>query len=189
MNQTSPCWAFGDDVQSFQYYTQQLADMWPQKLVISSICASACAFFHADALLVWMWFIAISADFLVGVFKARFYEGKIDPHKLIKGVVKFPTYFLYLLIAGAVDVSINRYLVLLGASPVLPILNGFFLYFICTELSSVTQSLEDMGLKVPALLKMLLRKSTNRVEQEIEKIGPTEEEKKDASGTPPDRDI
>ena len=59
------------------------------------------------------------------------------------------------------------------------ILNFFLLYFTYTELSSVTRNIEEMGFNVPPLLKSFLGRAKQRVEDEVEKIGPTEEEKKD----------
>ena len=180
MSQTSPCWAFGDDVQSLEYYTQQLAEMWPQKLMISGICGSVCSFFHADATLLWVLTLTVLADFVVGIFKAERIGDGIDNAKLRRGGLKILLYIVFLLVAGTADVATTRFIEVSSWSlPKIPILNFFLLYFTYTELSSVTRNIEEMGFNVPPLLKSLLGRAKQRVEDEVEKIRPTEEEKKD----------
>lgn len=179
MSQTSPCWAFGDDVQSLEYYTRQLAEMWPQKLMISGICGSVCSFFHADATLLWVLALTVLADFVVGIFKAERIGDGIDNAKLRRGGLKILLYIVFLLVAGTADVATTRFIEVSSWSlPKIPILNFFLLYFTYTELSSVTRNIEEMGFNVPPLLKSFLGRAKQRVEDEVEKIGPTEEEKK-----------
>lgn len=193
MSQSSPCWAFGDDVQSFEYYTQQLAEMWPQKLMISGICGSVCSFFHADAMMLWVLTCVVVADFVAGLSRAWKVGNGTDYTKLRSGLVKIIMYLVYFLIAGAMELQYSYFRqASVWASqyaPALPIMNGFLLYCSITELSSVARNIEDMGFNVPFYLKIFLKKSQKRIENEIDKIDNSEGVKKDASGTPPDRDI
>lgn len=56
MDPTKPTeWSLADDMQSFEYTFQQLIDLWPQKAMISGVITAACAFFYADAVLLWLW--------------------------------------------------------------------------------------------------------------------------------------
>lgn len=156
-------------MKSFEHYTTQLLDMWPQKLVISGVCSAVCSFFYADAMLVWIYVLTFLADFVVGMMRGIKLDGCLDGAKLRQGGVKAVMYCAYLLVIGAAGVSINRFLDLAGL-PNIPVMNGFLVYFTCTELSSIVKKFEEMGLKVPPLLKLFLSKSTQRAEQEVSKI-------------------
>lgn len=178
MDCSSESWAFGDVVRSMDHYTQQLADMWPQKLVLSGIFGSLCSFFYADALLLWIWVLAIFADFVVGIVKARKSNEEITCQKLQQGGVKIVLYLVYFLIAGTAGMSANRILEISGF-PHVPILNGFLFYFTFTELRSITRNIEEMGYKVPALLKTFLGVGMKKFENEINKIASGEVDESD----------
>ena len=175
------CWAFGDDVQSLEYYTQQLADMWPQKLMVSGICGSVCSFFHADAMLLWVLTLTILADFIIGIFKAYHSGDGIDSAKLRRGGLKILLYILFLMIAGSADISTARFIEVSDWSflPKIPIMNLFILYCTYTELSSITRNIEEMGFTVPSLLKSFLGSAKRKVEDSVEQLDPKTEDKKD----------
>lgn len=177
MECSSPSWTFEDDVQSFQYYTQQLTSMWPQKIVISGILSTACTFFYADAMLFWIWFLAISADFLVGVLRAFRVDGRLDGRKFRKGALKLPVHIMYLLIVGSAGVSINIFLENNGI-PTIPLLNAVLVYFTCTELVSITKNLEMMGFDTPPIISKVLNLSLKRSEKIIEKLHEEPDESK-----------
>lgn len=178
MECSSETWAFGDVVKSMDHYTQQLADMWPQKLVLSGIFGSVCSFFYADALLLWIWILTIFADFVVGIIKSKKLNEDITYQKLRQGGDKLILHLACFLIAGTAGVSANRILELNGF-PHAPILNGFLFYFTYTELRSITRNIEKMGYKVPVLLKTFLGVGMKKFENEINKIASGEVDESD----------
>lgn len=165
MTKNPPCWSLGDDVQSFQYYSQQLLDLWPQKAVISGFLSAVCSFFYADAVLFWLWFCAILCDFILGACVGIHTEGHMSLDRLQKGIVKFVTYLFYVIIAAVAGVAVTR-----SSGIEIPVLNVFMGYLTLTELKSIIKNMGKLGFKVPPLLMAIVGKSTKKLENTVDKI-------------------
>lgn len=157
-------WTFEADVDNFSYYSQQLLDMWPQKIALSGAISAVCGFFYADAILLWIWLGAVCADFFFGAVYGITTEGCLSCIKLRKGVAKIVAYLVYILIAGLAGVTLTR-----ATGVPVPLLNLFIAYMTLTEFKSVLKNLELLGWKTPPLIDLIIHKSTSKIEKTVEK--------------------
>lgn len=157
-------WAFGVDLQSFSYYTQQLVDMWPQKLLLGGVLSASCQFFSIDHIVLWTWVIAISCDFFTGICVGLKEEQTLNLFKLRKGLVKIIHYAVFIIIVAAGGMVLNR---AFGLS--VPWINGFLAMMTITELKSISRNLEILGFRVPVEMKMLLKIMYKKPREEFKK--------------------
>ena len=155
-------WTFEDEVNSFSYYTQQLADLWPQKLALSGCFSGLCAFFYADSVLLWLWLGSLIGDFASGVALALHTDKHLSYDKLRSGVTKIAVYLIYILIAAVAGVTINR-----ASGFEIPFLNLFVAYMTLTELRSILHNMEAYGFKTPLLISAMLKRSTKKIENVV----------------------
>ena len=157
-------WAFGVDLQSFSYYTQQLVDMWPQKLLLGGLLSAACQFFFIDHIVLWTWVAAIVGDFIAGVCVGYKHDQSLDLLKLRKGLVKIIHYAVFIVIVAAGGMVLNR-----GFGLSVPWINGFLAMMTITELKSISRNLEILGFRVPVEMKMLLKIMHKKPREEFKK--------------------
>lgn len=156
-------------MKSFEHYTTQLLEMWPQKLVVSGVCSAVCSFFYANPTIVMIYVLTFIADFVVGMSRGIKVNGCVDPAKLRQGGAKAAMYCVYLGVIGFMGIQLNLLLAEREWGS-FPLLNWFLFYFTCTEVSSIIRNFEEMGHKVPPLLKLFLSNASKRAEQEVNKI-------------------
>lgn len=173
-------WAFGDDVQSFSHYTQQLFDLWPQKLVIGSIIGTICQFFYIEPAILTTWLFALVLDFALGVAVGIKNDRRLDRVKWQKGVIKIFSYILFLGIIAECSKSFNiSSVALFGVS--VPWMIILMSAMTITEFSSIARNLELLGFRMPPEVKLLLRVMSKRSRQHlINTEGSTKNESKDS---------
>lgn len=156
-------WNFGEDVDKFQYYTQKLIDLWPEKAAVSAAVGSVCSFFYCDIVLVWLWLIAIIGDFASGIAVGWHQKHELCCVKLRHGVTKLLVYIVYTMIAAVAGVAINR-----ACGFEIPFLNLFLAYMTITELKSILKNMSIIGFKTPPLIDAFLKRSSSRIENVVE---------------------
>lgn len=146
------------------YYTQSIAAMWAEKAVISTLIAGFVSLFGGDAVLIWLLIVMWLTDFAFGLAEA-IRRGHFRCRVLTRGVLKFPTYCLYLLLVGVVNVSLSR---ALGLQ--LPILDLFVAYLVVTDAVSVMGHMIRLGMPVPLLLRRIVLRGQAGIERKVEAI-------------------
>ncbi|WP_304736859.1 phage holin family protein [uncultured Desulfovibrio sp.] len=146
------------------YYSQNIASLWAEKAVFSTLITGFVSVFGGDALLIWflcvMWFV----DFLFGLMEAL-RRNRFRCRMLIRGVLKLPTYCLYLLLVGVVNMVITRSL---GME--FPVLNLFIAYLVITDVVSIMGHMLHLGMPVPRLLRNIILKSQANIEHKVDQI-------------------
>ena len=188
-------WAFGDDVQSFSHYTQQLIDLWPQKLVVCSLVGAICQFFYIEPVILTTWLLALVSDLVLGIWVGIHVEHKFDWSKWHKGILKIISYILFAAIAAVGGMVINR--AIGGFAPAIPWMFVLMAAMTVTELKSISRNLEILGFRMPPEVKFLLGTMSRRTKTDLKNLeGPQEAKpqsidkgEEDGSTAPKDGDL
>ena len=159
-------------VDGFAYYTQGLAELWPQKIAISAAIAGFTTTLGGDVFLVWLLCGLWALDFVFG-FAEALRDGRFRCRTLGRGVLKLPTYCLYLILVGAVNISLSRAL-----HVPMPMLDMFAGYLITTEAVSVVGHMIRLGLPMPATLHNLILRGQAKLQRRIESVLEDDDEEK-----------
>lgn len=151
-------------VDGLAYYTQSLLAWWPQKVAISAVVGGCTQFFGGDVVLVWMVCAMWAADFAFGLTEAL-RRGRFSCRLFGRGVLKLPTYCLYLALVGAVSVSLSRSM---GIS--LPLLDMFCAYLLATDAVSVMGHMIRLGLPVPRTLRRVILRGQAKIKRSVETL-------------------
>lgn len=153
----------GDEMDGVIYNTQSILEMAAGKF-----CAAIFLIFgfhltgiHNDMSLLLVLLRLMLVDLVLGVIcaiKNRQWSGKVF---LVRGVVKFPLYALYVFLIGALDHLISRFS---------GIDNGwgiklFIAYLIVCECYSILRTVSNLGLPIPPLLQYYIERIKSLVER------------------------
>ena len=188
-------WAIEDDMQSFSHYTQQLFDMWPQKLVVCSLVGTICQFFYIEPVILTTWILALVSDLVLGIWVGVHVEHKFDWSKWHKGILKIISYILFAAIAAVGGMVINR--AISGFAPAIPWMFVLMAAMTVTELKSISRNLEILGFRMPPEVKFLLGAMSKRTKTDLKNLGKpqevepknTEEGEENGSTPPKDGDL
>ena len=169
------CWAFGDDVQSFSHYTQQLLDMWPQKLILCGCLSAICQFLYIEPVIFITWFSALLLDFLLGMWISIRVNHDFEWSKWHRGVVKIVSYFVFTLIAAFGGMVINR--AISGFAPAIPWIFLLMAAMTVTELKSISRNLECLGFRMPPEIRYLLNAMSRKTKRDLHNLDSTTETK------------
>lgn len=127
-----------------RYYVHQLATGFEWKMVLSvlgTVIASLDGF-YSD--LLW-WFLALfTLDLISGLMKSKKNNVPITSKRLRESVTKLGAYMVLitaLIIASRFETSF------------VPVVTCAYYYFLFTELKSIFENVEEMGVKLPGFLK------------------------------------
>lgn len=141
-----------------------LVDLWQVKSVMTIGVSTICAWIGADAYLVTVLAIAMTIDFVLGVYSA-FRRGHFRCRAMQYGALKYVWYSAYIAVVGLVNISIAR-----SFHVNLPLLNLFISYLTLTESVSIVGHLQAIGVPVPELLRSIVNRSKHQVETKIDKM-------------------
>lgn len=153
------------------YYTQGLLAWWPQKAAVSAAVAGCTQFFGGDVVLFWLVCAMWGADLSFGLIEAV-RRGRFHCRLFARGVLKLPTYCLYLALVGAVSISCSR---ALGAR--LPLLDMFCAYLLATDAVSVMGHMIRLGMPVPRTLRRVILRSQAKIQHSVETLLDNEDSK------------
>lgn len=138
-----------------------LVDLWQIKSVLTLGVSTICAWIGADAYLVTVLAIAMTIDFVLGIYSA-FRRGHFRCRAMQYGILKYLWYSAYIAVVGLVNISVAR-----SFHINLPLLNLFISYLTLTESVSIVGHLQAIGVPVPELLSSIVNRSKRRVESKI----------------------
>lgn len=170
-------WHIEEEVQSFQYYTLRLLELWPEKAFISGALGSLCSFFYCDAVLFWLWITALVGDFASGVAVGLHVTHNLCYDRLRAGIAKILVYMVYILIAAIAGLAINR-----ASGFEIPFLNLFIAYMTLTELKSILRNMDTIGFKTPPLIAAFIHRSASKIEKTVKAPDGDEEPFSDRKG-------
>lgn len=152
----------GDEMNGVVYNTQSILEMMTAKFcsTIFVVFGFHLTGIHDDMGTLLILLRLMILDLVLGVacaIKNRQWNGKIF---LVRGVVKFPLYAVYIFLVGALDHLISQ---LSGFTSGWGI-KLFIAYLIVCECYSIVRTISNLGLPVPPLLKYYVRKIRNLVE-------------------------
>ena len=147
-------------IESAMHYLQCLAFAWP----IKSIIAAFAAFLSTEQSLIYWLLGMLIADLSFGLIEA-ISRRKFSCRVLGRGVLKIPCYCFYILLVGAVDISIA-----VALHIDLPILELFIAYLIATDAVSVTGHMIRIGLPVPKQLRKIILHAQLKAQKELDKV-------------------
>ena len=147
-------------VESAMHYFQCLAFAWPVKSVIAAFAA----FLSTEQALIYWLLGMLIADLSLGLIEAVS-RRKFSCRIFGRGILKIPCYCAYILVVGAVDISMA-----VALHVDLPILELFIAYLIATDAVSVTGHMIRLGLPVPKQLRKIILHAQLKAEKEIDKV-------------------
>lgn len=151
-------------VDGLAYYTQSMLTWWPQKVAVSTVVAGCVTFFEGDVVLVWLVCAMWATDLAFGLFEAL-RRGRFHCRLFARGVLKLPTYCLYLLLVGAISISLSR---ALGVR--LPLLDMFCAYLLATDAVSVMGHMIRLGMPVPGTLRRVILRGQAKIQNSVESL-------------------
>lgn len=153
----------GDEMDGVVYNTQSILEMAAGKF-----CATIFLIFgfhltgvHGDMSLLLILLRLMLVDLVLGVvcaIKNKKWNAKIF---LVRGVVKFPLYALYIFLIGALDHLISRFSGIDSGWGI----KLFIAYLIVCECYSVLRTVSNLGLPIPPLLQYYIERIKNLVER------------------------
>lgn len=131
-------------VGTVRHYVEQLATGFEHKIVLSVIGAVIAKIegFYGD--LVWGFLILFCLDLISGIWKSKKNGIPISSKRLRDSVTKLGAYMVLvtaLIVASKFENSF------------VPVVTVTYYYFIFTELKSIIENVEEMGVKIPSFLK------------------------------------
>lgn len=146
------------------YYTQGLLAWWPQKAAVSAAVAGCTQFFGGDVVLVWLVCAMWAADLSCGLIEAL-RRGRFHCRLFARGVLKLPTYCLYLALVGAISISMSR-----AFGVRLPLLDMFCAYLLATDAVSVMGHMIRLGMPVPRTLRRVILRGQAKIQHSVETL-------------------
>lgn len=143
-------------------YVLGLADSWELKACLGGLGALYAAVSGGDAVLLGAVYVLMMLDILLGLCEAVLL-GKFSPYRLHRGVLKFLSYTVTILLIAAVSAAVNTSI---GMN--IHIQDFFMSYLIATEVISVVRHAVRLGWPVPPLLIKLAFAAKERTEQAAE---------------------
>lgn len=144
---------------------------WEIKASLGTAFAAICSFFDIDEKMLLFLCIAITADFILGVADA-IKRSHFRCRAVEYGGLKFVYYALYLGTVGLVNSSLSH-----SMGMHFPLLDLFISYLVATDCISITRHLRNMGVPVPPLMELLLKKAKKKAEKDANYVLKSKEEK------------
>jgi toxin secretion/phage lysis holin len=141
------------------------------KITMAAALAGLSAYFGA-LLIPLALLIAVSLlDYLTGIGAAIAVRGGLDSKTAALGAIKKLGYFAAVVAAGVLDWLLSEGLNSIGIDIHLPFLIGAIvcIWLIITELISILENLEDLGIRIP-FLSGLIKKVKGAVEKAAENV-------------------
>ena len=143
---------FGDHVDGWIYNAMSVFQSAYSKIALMtfSFFGLHLSGFYGDVDLVSLLFKLMAVDLVVGTWDA-YKNKKWKPRIfLIRGMIKFPMYAIYLFLIASVDYNIDK---IAGVN--IPLIALFCLYMLAGEVYSISKHLTYLGFKVPEPLLWL----------------------------------
>jgi phage-related holin len=131
-------------VGTMRHYLEQLASGFEYKIVLSIIGAVIAKIEGFYGELVWGFLALFCLDLISGIWKSKKKGVPISSRRLRDSVNKLGAYMVLitsLIIASKYEQSF------------LPVVTVTYYYFIFTELKSIIENVEEMGVKIPSYLR------------------------------------
>ena len=152
------------EMQNIINTTGQLLSAWPEKLALGAALSSVATFFSADIVLYYTFLAMNLADFVLGVSIGLRRDHILNLGMLGKGIKKFLTFNIYILLSGVASMTVAR----IGFETGAPLLTNLFIgYLILHEMISVIRNMEILGFNSPPLLKKFLRRTSQKIENTV----------------------
>lgn len=131
-----------------RHYLEQLIMGFEHKIVFSAVgtIISTLTGFYGD--LVWGFIALFVLDLISGILKSRKNNIPISSRRLRDSVTKLAAYMVLitaLIIAGHYEPEFQ------------PVITGAYYYFMFTELKSIFENVEEMGLHLPSAMSFIIR--------------------------------
>ena len=142
------------------------------KIVSAAVAVITGAFasrFGVHLMVLCCLFVAIGMDFVTGCLSAKLNNGGLSSKAAVKGGIKKLMYVMAIGVGIIIDLLIGKSLlpvVSLKIPYIFPITMIIMLYLIFTELISLIENLDELGVKLPKYLKKLIQKAKDGIEKE-----------------------
>ena len=147
----------GDEMDGVIYNTQSILEMAAGKFCATIFLTGI----HGDMSLLLILLRLMLVDLVLGVvcaIKNKKWNAKIF---LVRGVVKFPLYALYVFLIGALDHLISRFSGIDSGWGI----KLFIAYLIVCECYSILRTVSNLGLPIPPLLQYYIERIKSLVER------------------------
>ena len=158
---------FGDHVDGWIYNAMSVFQSAYSKIALMtfSFFGLHLSGFYGDVNLVSLLFKLMAVDLVVGTWDA-YKNKKWKPRIfLIRGMIKFPMYAIYLFLIASVDYNIDK---IAGVN--VPLIALFCLYMLAGEVYSISRHLKYLGFKVPEPLLWLSFGFRTQAEQKMRNL-------------------
>lgn len=164
---------FGDHVDGWVYNTLSIFQSAWAKITgtVISFFGLQLIGFYGDLVLLNLLFKLMILDLAIGVWDAcknRRWEPRIF---LVRGMIKFPMYALYIFLVATLDHTAERIL-----DKSVPIVELFCLYLLSGEVYSISKHLKYLGFKVPEPLLWLSFGFKKKAENKIKDLSGVKDE-------------
>jgi len=105
-----------------------------------------------------------AADLSCGLIEAL-RRGRFHCRLFARGVLKLPTYCLYLALVGAISISMSR-----AFGVRLPLLDMFCAYLLATDAVSVMGHMIRLGMPVPRTLRRVILRGQAKIQHSVETL-------------------
>jgi phage-related holin len=131
-----------------KHYLQQLTVGFEHKVTLSvfGVIISGITGFYGD--LLWGFLALFVLDLISGILKAKKKGEKISSRRLRDSVTKLGAYMVLitaLIITGRYQPEFQ------------PVITGAYCYFMFTELKSIFENVEEMGLRLPSAVSFIIK--------------------------------
>lgn len=144
-----------------KHYIQQLIEGFSWKILVSLSGALITAIDGFYGVMIWGFLSLFTLDLITGIMKSKYNGIAITSRRLRDSVVKLGAYMVLitaLIIAGKFESSF------------IPIVTVAYYYFIFTELKSIIENAEEMGVKVPLFIINKVNEKTDEYDSESDSI-------------------
>jgi toxin secretion/phage lysis holin len=131
-------------VGTVRHYIEQLATNFEYKIVLSILGAVVAKLEGFYGQLMWGFLILFCLDFISGIWKSKKKGIPISSRRLRDSVTKLGAYMVLITALIVASKFENSFV---------PVVTVVYYYFIFTELKSIIENVEEMGVKVPSFLK------------------------------------
>lgn len=131
-----------------KYYTAQLADGFQWKSILSMLCTFIYMMGDFYGKMLW-WFLALVVlDSITGILKSKHKGIPISSRRLRQAVNKLCAYMVLLtslIVTSKVEPAFT------------PVVTASYYYFCFTEMKSILENVEEMGVHLPEFISVLIK--------------------------------
>lgn len=153
-----------------RHYVEQLVVGFEWKIAFSIVGAFISTFGHFYGSIMWGFLGLFCLDLVSGIMKSKLQDIPISSKRLRASVTKLAAYMTLitaLIITSKFEASF------------VPVVTVTYYYFIFTELTSIVENVEEMGVKVPSFLKGKIRFKTEEYDKDADRN--SQQDKKDTN--------